>query len=264
MPARPAPAKPKWKPPPRVAAARATIPSVDDLIAEAIRDLQSKGLTDEKVKADFGSALVEVEHAIEALYRTHERLALERLANEHHALIEAIPSGPEHAEERRKAHLALASDVKDFEFSGGQARKARGGSTWEKIGPQLLDHMGIPSEKPTGEDARALNQIDRVVPSVAVARDTPDLAVFVSFKRTFREKWRVLIDESRLGHLYLVSMGDRQDMSEDRIREMETKRIILFVPREVKNSTTFFQGSRALREFNDLPRALARFQRATG
>ena len=244
-----------------VAAARATIPSVDALIAEAIHDLRAAGLTDEQVRADFGAALVKVEGEIETVYRRYEARALETLAESYLSRFEAIPNNQQRKENLKRVLMEAAHDIVGFEFSGGQSRKSRAGSTWEKITQQTLDLMGFPMEKPTGADARRFNQIDRIVPSIAVARERPDQAVYLSFKRTFREKWRVLVDESRLGYLYLVTLGDPTDITEDRVREMETKKIIAYVPKSVKDSTSFFQASRALREFNDLPRDLHRFER---
>jgi hypothetical protein len=254
-------ARRRWTPPPLVAAARATIPSVDDISAEAFRNLRKDGLTDDHVRADFGDVLVRAEHEIERVYRMYEAKALDLLVDHYSPKLTAVLDGDGKAGGIRRIVDEAFDDVVAFEFSGGQSRKSRAGSAWEKLGPRLLDLIGIPCEKPTGEAAERYNQIDRIVPSIEMADNKPEQVIFLSFKRTFREKWRVLVDESRHGYVLLVSLGIGQDITKKKIREMSKKKLVVYVPHEVKHRSKFFEEAGSLREFNELPRDLARYRR---
>ena len=89
-----------------------------------------------------------------------------------------------------------------------------------------------------------------------VAIDTPDQAVRLSFKTEAREKWRVLIDEGRTGHVYLVTMGE--DLTADKIPEMAVSKIVVFVPAHIKDSDPAFREATSIRTLDDLPKNLRR------
>ncbi len=240
----------------RVDDALATIPNVDGIIAEALDRLRkAEGFSPEHIMKDFGAALVKLEATAFAIYKVHEKAGLRRLVDSH---LKDVNEGTGSSKDGvRKVLEAAAPEIQEFEFRAGQSRKSRGGSTWEKLGPALLEVMGVKCEKPTGADARSFNQIDRIVPSVEVARNRPDQAIFLSFKRTTRERWRTLVDERRLGYLYLVTGGE--DITEAKLGEMETKKIIAYVPQHVKEKSPEFRKSKAVRPFNELPKDLRRY-----
>ncbi len=232
-----------------------TIPSVDHIIEDAIAHLRrTGGFSREDIIKDFGVALVNLERTAYGIYTEHEKKALDKLIDMHMSSVSDEDTVTR--ETLRSVLTKVTPDIKDFEFRAGQSRKARGGSTWEKIGPALLDTMGVPSEKPTGKDARRFNQIDRIVPSVTVAKKKPEQAIYLSFKRTTRERWRVLVNEGRLGFLYLVTQG--KDITESKLKEMEARRIIAYVPQKIKEQSRVFHESNHVRPFNDLPRDLQR------
>lgn len=237
---------------------RASVPDVDQLVAEGLAAIRAEGFNEELAKTEFGKWLVSAQKAVEKIHREREAEALSRLVD----LIitgQAPPSEGEHVMAwARKLLGDAAPEFVAFEFRAGQTRKARAGSVWEKLGDQFLRWNGIICEKPTGkEDRRKLRQIDRVVPSVRVAIDTPDQAVRLSFKTEAREKWRVLVDESRTGHVYLVTMGE--DLTADKIPEMAISKIVVFVPTQIKESDPAFREAPNIRTLDDLPKNLRRY-----
>jgi hypothetical protein len=237
-----------------VGKALSTIPEVDEIIRLAFRRLRTTvKLSRRTILRDFGDALVKLETTAFGIYKEKEARAFAWL-------LETISTEiPEKLRKTEAVELLRTAGplIREFEFRAGQSRKSRGGSTWEKLGPALLETMGVRCEKPTGMEARFFNQIDRVVPSIATARRRPDQAIYLSFKRTTRERWRTLVDEGRLGYLYLVTQGS--DITEAKLRDMAAKKIIAYVPESVKNKSVAFKESRSVRPFNELPKDLSRF-----
>jgi hypothetical protein len=234
--------------------ALATLPDVDATIEQGFAAIRARGFTEEKARTEFGKWMVEAHQAVATVHRRAEDQALDKLVD---LLIDRDRTIPASKDDLRRWVRAAAPDFVAFEFRAGQARKSRAGSVWEKIGTRFLGWNGIPCEKPTGEAARSLRQIDKVVPSVAVAIETPDRAIRLSFKTEAREKWRVLIDEGRRGHVYLVTLGD--DVTPTRLTEMAESRLVVYVPREIKESESGFRANAALRTLDDLPNDLRRY-----
>ncbi len=222
-----------------------------------MKAIRAEGFNEGLAKTEFGKWLVAAQKAVERIHREREAEALRKLVG----LIMSGTAPPAPTEDVMAWARALleraAPEFVAFEFRAGQTRKARAGSVWEKLGDQFLRWNGIICEKPTGkEDRRKLRQIDRVVPSVRVAIDTPDQAVRLSFKTEAREKWRVLIDEGRTGHVYLVTMGE--DLTADKIPEMAVSKIVVFVPAHIKDSDPAFREATSIRTLDDLPKNLRR------
>jgi hypothetical protein len=233
------------------------IPSVDEMVTAGISTLQAQGFNEGLARTEFGKWLVAGQKAIEEIHRKEEGKALERLVDL--CLAGATPPATDGdiGTWARELLSRAAPEFVAFEFRAGQTRKSRAGSVWEKLGSLFLDWNGIPSEKPTGEAARSLRQIDKVVPSVRVALETPDRAIRLSFKTEAREKWRVLIDEGRRGHVYLVTLG--VDITPARLEEMADSRLVAYVPLDVKTSRPEFQDNQAIRKLDDLPSDLRRY-----
>lgn len=60
--------------------------------------------------------------------------------------------------------------------------------TFQNAVMRLLELIGVPAQTPRGQAARRLGRIDIVVPSTEVALTTPDKAIFLTCKRTLRER----------------------------------------------------------------------------
>jgi EcoRII C terminal len=236
---------------------RETIPTVSEQIEAGLAEIRRQGFAEDSARAEFGKWLVSAHRAVEHVYRTAEAAALSMLVDK---WVESstLPVPSEDVRIWLREFLSRAArDFTAFEFRAGQSRKSRAGSVWETLGGFFLEWSGIRSEKPTGQAARKLRQIDKVVPSVAVALATPDRAIRLSFKTEAREKWRVLIDEGRRGYVYLVTLGD--DITPARLEEMADTRLVAFVPKNVKEGRPEFRDNPSIRVLDELPDEVRRY-----
>lgn len=240
-----------------VSEALATLPDVDVTIEQGFVAIRARGFTEDGAKTEFGRWMVEAHRAVAEAHRTAEAIALDKLIDLLIANARPPPSSDEFAAWLRMFLREAAPEFVAFEFRSGQARKSRAGSVWEKIGTRFLEWNDIPCEKPTGESARSLRQIDRVVPSVRVAIESPDRAIRLSFKTEAREKWRVLLNESQHGFVYLVTLGD--DMTKARLDEIAELRLVVYAPREIKESSPELREAHSLRTLDELPGDLRHF-----
>ena len=149
----------------------------------------------------------------------------------------------------------------EFESRAAQSRRSRAGSTMEKAIGRLLDLIDIPHEKPSGEYAKVFAWVDFLIPSVQEALDRPDASVFISSKRTTRERWKQVISERARNYVYLI-VHDPSDISLTKVDAIESDKIILYVYDEIKEE--HYQDKRNVRKLNDLPRDLERFRRSGG
>ncbi len=238
-------------PTPIVTAALETIPEVDIVVDEAIERLKkTKILTSEKVNSNFSDALAALERTAYSVYQDYELEALEKLKEK---CLEKLG---------KDATLKETLDytfplVKEFEFRAGQARKTRGGHTFEKAVPLLLQKMLIQCEKPTGDDATdTFRQIDLIAPSVQLAKEKPDQAIYISAKRTLRERWKQVVDEKILGYVYLITNStDKRDLTKSKVESISKHKIILYVQDAAKN-WSHLKNEKFVRTLNDLPKDL--------
>lgn len=247
-----------FDPTPTVTKSLETIPEVDAIVEEAIEKLKNNGiLTPKQIKSNFSDALSILESTAHNLYREYENKALEDLKESYiKAKGEYIPP--------KKVMNNTFPLVKEFEFRAGQSRKARGGSTFEKAVPLLLQSMLIQCEKPTkNDDAKTFRQIDLIIPSMNVAIERPEQAVFISVKRTLRERWKQVVDEKILGYIYLVTHADGKDLTKPKYEDISKHKIILYVRDEIKN-LDYLKDAKYVRTLNDLPKDLERFVKNAG
>ena len=235
----------------------AQIPDVPEQVKQGLDVVRTQGFNESLARTELGRWIVICHRTIESVYRAAENSALEGLAKRWADGARLPAPGADVREWARDLLSRASADFRAFEFRAGQTRKSRAGSVWERLGHLFLSWNDIPNEKPSGQAAKKLRQIDRVVPSVQVALDDPDRAARLSFKTEAREKWRVLIDESRRGHVYLVTLGD--DVTEDRIEEMADSRLVVYVPEAIKNSSSNLKQSHALRTLDELVGDLQRY-----
>lgn len=146
--------------------------------------------------------------------------------------------------------------VQGLEKDLGNMRKARGGKTFEKILSRLLGLIEIEAVSPKGEAKKRLKRIDLVIPSIETALNTPDRAIFLTCKRTLRERWKQEVPQVGTNQrVYLLTIDD--DLSESKAKEIEEKGLIAFVKDEIKER----EGLRDkpwIRKFSDFPKELER------
>jgi hypothetical protein len=233
-----------------------TIPSVDSVFSETTEILLKQNLlTRDVIENHFWNVLRAFEQEAYRLYLEYEQRALEKLKQD------CINSMPPDTSLRHALDTGFPLAL-EFEHRAAQSRKARAGNSFERAVPFLLNKIGIPCEKPLKEDRDRFKKIDFIIPSVAYARTHMDEAIFLSIKRTIRERWRQVSIEKNMGYVLLVSMSDEKDLSEAKIGDLDNDHIMLYVPDEIKALDKYRQFSN-LRKISDLPYRLAKFKSGT-
>ncbi|MCX8097099.1 MAG: type II restriction endonuclease [Spirochaetes bacterium] len=100
------------------------------------------------------------------------------------------PHCENYIEKLKNEFLEFAKAIQNLEKHLGNMRKARGGKSFEKIILILLRMIEITCEIPKGEYRNRLKRIDIVIPSSQQAINYPDRSVFLTCKRTLRERWK--------------------------------------------------------------------------
>ena len=178
--------------------AKRSIPALDTILDEALNNLKFEK---EEVKNNFGVALVSIDEEAPRIFRGYENKALlslskswiesqrEEIKNKLKKIV-AQKGWNNFIREASELFAEFGTLVQSFEKDVGNMRKARGGKTFEKAILKLLKFIGISCEIPTGKSREKLRRIDIVIPSIEVAMQTPDRAVFLTCKRTLRERWK--------------------------------------------------------------------------
>ncbi len=144
--------------------------------------------------------------------------------------------------------------VQSLEKDLGNMRKARGGKTFEKVVLKLLKFINIKGEIPLGKAREELRRIDIVIPSIEIATETPDRAIFLTCKRTLRERWKQEVPQARLNQrIYLLTIDE--DLSESKANEINQKGLIAFVRDEITKGQAL-QKMPWIRKLSDLPNEL--------
>ena len=147
--------------------------------------------------------------------------------------------------------------ARDFEFSMGQSRKSRAGKALEMILMKLFQIADVPCEKPKGKAGKKFNNIDLLVPDLETVNEKEDLAVFLSIKRTLRERWKQADQEAKGGWtVYLITLDD--DISEDLAKEIQNSSLYVYVKDSTKKR---FGGLNRIRKLSDLPKDLSKFRK---
>jgi hypothetical protein len=111
----------------------------------------------------------------------------------------------------------------------GQKRKASAGSTFEKVIAYLLKILDIKCEKAKGS-IKKLNRMDIVIPDQSTALNYPDKAIFISCKRTLRERWKQVLPEQNRGwKMYLLTLDN--NISENKAIEFHNHGLICICQR---------------------------------
>ncbi len=247
-----------------IAQAKAVIPTVDFILEEAWKELK---LDKKSVHNKFGQVLISIDSEATKIFRTYEKMALLELAkgwlkNQKEIIkkkLEKIISQKgweDFVQEASQLFVEFGTLVQSIEKDLGNMRKARGGKTFEKVILRLLKFIDIEGEIPSGKAREELMRIDIVVPSVDIALKTPDRAIFLTCKRTLRERWKQEVPQARLNQrIYLITIDD--DLSESKAKEINEKGLIAFVRDELKQKEQL-KNMAWIRGLNSLPKELQR------
>lgn len=238
------------------------IPSVDFILNEAYKKLN---LNKAFIENNFGEALILLDKEATMVFKTYEEKALIKLANlwlnsqkekirKKLEKIVAQKGWNEFIKKASKIFLEFAKLVQALEKDLGNMRKARGGKTFEKIILKFLNFLEIKSEIPTAKAKEVLKRIDIVIPSVSVAIRTPDRAIFLTCKRTLRERWKQEVPQARLNQrIYLLTIDE--ELSLNKADEINEKGLIAFVPDKILERAEF-KNKPWIRKLKDLPSLL--------
>ncbi|MFN7181711.1 MAG: type II restriction endonuclease [Planctomycetota bacterium] len=245
-----------------IKAAKGEIPSLEYILDETWNHLE---LQKSFVKNNFGKVLVTFDTEATKMFRYYERKALVKLAKAWLSLqkegvkkkfeeILAQNGWDKFIEKASQVFVEFGILVQNLEKNLGNMRKARGGKTFEKVLLRLLEFIDVKGEIPMGKAREELRRIDIVIPSIKIATTTPDRAIFLTCKRTLRERWKQEVPQARLNQrIYLLTIDE--SLSESKANEINQKGLIAFV-RDELTKTQALQKMPWIRKLADLPKEL--------
>jgi len=239
--------------------AKKQIPGVDRIIEETWEEL---GLNEEMIKNAFGLVLLEFDRLATEKFRYYETKALKKLAElwlesqgpNLKENLKAVLESQDFINKLASMFVEFAYMVQRLEKDLGNMRKARGGKTFEKVICGLLNFIGISCEIPTGEYRERLKRIDIVIPNSVEALENPDKAVFITCKRTLRERWRQEVPAVGPNQrVYLLTLDE--ELSQEKAKEIRDLGLIVYVRDDLKQSR--FGSKSWVRKLSDLPKDIS-------
>jgi hypothetical protein len=244
--------------------AKEHIPSVEKILDEALCTLS---LDRDFIFHCFGEALQRIDEQATEIYLKHERQAMEFIAQEWleqrreqlqqdwERLSSLLRENGWDAfkQEVMPVFIDFAQLVQRLEKDLGNMRKARGGLTFERAVEKLLSTIAIPCERPRGREAQKLERIDLVSPDVKTALNEPERAIFLTLKRTLRERWKQEVPAAQGRRCWLLTLDP--DITETKADEIHEKGLEAFVPEEVAVRVRQ-KGKIWVRSLDELPKSL--------
>jgi hypothetical protein len=242
--------------------AKREIPPLEYILDETWKYLK---LQKSFVKNNFGKVLITFDTKATEIFKDCERKAFVKLAKSWLSLqkegikkkfeeILAQDGWDKFIEKAGQVFVEFGILVQNLEKDLGNMRKARGGKTFEKVLLKLLNFIDIKGEIPMGKAREELGRIDIVIPSIEIATKTPDRAIFLTCKRTLRERWKQEVPQARLNQrIYLLTIDE--GLSESKANEINQKGLIAFI-RDELTKTESLQKMPWIRKLSDLPKEL--------
>jgi len=238
-------------------------PTTENIFVEALEKIKNESpnlLKLTYIKTNFSKCATILEQTAFALYLHYQKGmffdAIEMWVSENESLLRKLhkkyPSPRDFAEKVSRCVYPL---IQRLEFRAGQRRRARGGGTFEMIIRYLLGKLNIPCQKPKGTKfTKILKRIDIVVPDQETAVTRPDQALFLSCKRTLRERWKQSIPERKPSWRVFLLTVDKE-LSEDKANEIDSLGMIVYVRDELK-SKPYLANKAWIRRLSSLPQDL--------
>ncbi|MFA0740790.1 MAG: hypothetical protein DFNUSKGM_000897 [Candidatus Fervidibacter sacchari] len=245
--------------------AKKCIPSVEKILDEALTALS---LDKDFIFCCFGEALQQIDDQATKIYLEYERQAMEFAAREWlEQRREQLQQDWERLSALLREHgwdtfkqevmpvfMDFAQLVQRLEKDLGNMRKARGGMTFERAVEKLLSTIAIPCGRPREREAqRKLERIDLVSPDVKTALNEPEQAIFLTLKRTLRERWKQEVPAAQGRHCWLLTIDP--DISEAKADDIHHRGLKAFAPKKVAVQLRQ-KGKIWVRSLNELPKAL--------
>jgi len=236
------------------------IPELNQIFEEAIQGIKKASpniLKRSYIKNHFSDCAVLLERMAFNAYLAYERnmfsFAIDLWVSKNEKRINRLyQKSPSTVDFTKKICSGFYPIIQRLEFESGQKRKARGGRTFELVVQYLLDNIGVHCQRPKGSKPRKiLKRVDLVIPNQETAITRPDQALFLSCKRTLRERWKQTIPERKPSwRVFLLTMDE--DLSENKAEEINNLGMIVYVRDSLKNKTHLAK-KQWVRRLSDLP-----------
>lgn len=247
-----------------IVSAKRIIPNLDSILDETWKYLN---INKRDACNNFGDILILIDEKAKKIFRKYERNALTELAKiwleqqrpnikiKLKNIVREKGWGP-FIRKACRLFLDFGILVQKLEKDLGNMRKARGGKTFEKAILRLLEFINIKGEIPKGGLKKNLKRIDIVIPSAEVAFNTPDRAIFLTCKRTLRERWKQEVPQVRPNQrVYLITIDN--SLSQEKANEINAKGLIVFIKDDLKEEPELKKLT-WVRKLKDLPKELRR------
>lgn len=200
------------------------IDSVDEIISTVLNSNSFIRLTPSEIKEHFDDLVIQLEGQCHERYKESE-------ANYMASALKIVVDEIARSNGLSDSNLlkTSAGELNEFFLGLSQSRKARAGSTFEKLVTRLFEKLEYPNEK-----QKVINgKPDFILPSAEYFRNNPSDCIIFTLKRTLRERWRQIISEgSRGAHFFLGTIDEK--ITKAQLKEASQNRIILVVPQAIK------------------------------
>jgi hypothetical protein len=238
------------------------LPSLEQIFKKAIEKVKAQNatlLSPHSIRKNFSEVVCELERTAFSLYLTYQdeifKSAIDTWITENEKVLEQVyRKFPGHKRYAKEVCERIYPLIQRIEFRAGQKRKARGGGTFQIAIEYLLRQISIPCESPKGKYRNILKRIDLVIPNQDIGVRRPDQALFLSCKRTLRERWKQAIPERKPSwRVFLITVDD--ELPEDKANEINSLGMIIFVKDELKSKRHLVKKE-WVRKLSDLPENL--------
>lgn len=226
--------------------------AIIDEAMEALRQDDPGVLRRRTIEAEFSRVVTTVFYKAYETYKRHENECREMIPRE---VLERESGEAFSREDVVRICGQVVDRMVEAEMSFKQSRSSRAGKSFEIIIRDLLAMIGISSESVTAQYKKQMSMIDLVVPDIRTALEEPDRAFFLSLKTSLRERWKQVVTEQKPGQrTYLLTLLQKETLSNDNARSITKKGIVLCVPDKAKDDR--FPDNPGIRGLSVIPSIL--------
>jgi len=214
----------------------------EKILCTAIKKiLIMRGDSSREIKDGFSQYVQDIEKTAYEVYLQEQKKAGEFALKEYMRVI------TRNAQEKKKILVAVANSFEVFDkffLSLSQSRKARAGSTFERIIKDLFKRLDYPFD----EHEVINGQPDFLLPSRSHYDRNPMDCIIFTVKRTIRERWRQIVTEGTRGLGFFLATIDNS-ISKNQLDEMMNHRIYLVVPAPFLDENEVYRDSENVIDF---------------
>jgi len=224
------------------------IKDVDEILKEAIDKILKENRVSslkELAQRNFSDCVIQLEKEAHKIYKNEEQNYIKEFLKEK-GVSETLAEN-------------LSPTISEFATTISNIRRARAGTTSEKILIEALRALDIPCEK--CEIKRGGYRPDIVIPSNEVLKNNPEKGVAIAVKRTLRERWAEDIDIfKKFPNGKFVLITPEQDFKEEKVKDMiERGMKEIYIPDELYERNEFSKKYKEIKKMSELPKDLKKF-----